>query len=44
MVPLVPEKILAGEAVSPTPAHVVDNAGVVTVTDGTVWLKSTVNP
>jgi hypothetical protein len=44
MVPLVPEKTLAGEAVSATPAHVVDNAGVVTVTDGTVWLKSTVNP
>ena len=44
MVPLVPAMMLVGEAVSVALAQVVDNAGVVTVTDGTVWLKSTVNP
>jgi hypothetical protein len=44
MVPLVPEKILVGEAVSVALPHVVDNAGVVTVTGGTVWLKSKGNP
>jgi hypothetical protein len=44
MVPLVPAMILVVEAVSVALAQVVDNAGVVTVTDGTVWLKSTINP
>jgi len=43
-VPLVPEKIVAGEAANVALAQVVDNAGVVTVTDGTLWLKSAVNP
>ena len=43
-VPLVPAVILVVEANSVTPAQVVDSAGVVTVTDGAVWVKSTVNP
>jgi hypothetical protein len=44
MVPLVPEMILAGEGTSVALGQVVDNVGVVTVTDGTVWLKSTIDP
>jgi hypothetical protein len=43
-VPLVPAVILVVEAIRVTPAQVVDNAGVVTVTEGAVWVKSTVNP
>ena len=44
MVPLVPAVILVAEAIRVTPAQVVDSAGVVTVTDGAVWVKSSVNP
>lgn len=43
-VPLVPAVILVVEAIRVTPAQVVDRAGAVTVTDGAVWVKSSVTP
>jgi hypothetical protein len=40
MVPVEPEAMLVVEAVSVALAQVVDNAGAVTVTDGTLWLNN----
>ncbi len=40
-VPADPAVMLAGDAISVALAQLVDNAGGVTVTDGTVWMKST---